>query len=184
MTPLSIPVVIEARHVRLTAAHVALLFGDGHAPFSLVPLEHTKRFATADVVEVRGPGGSCKQVRVLGPTVESTGVFVSNDDMHALGFGGSGLDSTCSIDGPRGTIVLASGVVHQLRRLVVTREVASEYGLTVGQGASVVVHGERARELRGVAVEIDAACYVGVYVADANAMDIGPTTSASLGSKS
>lgn len=182
MTTASIPVVIEARHVRLTAGHVEILFGAGHALSSLVPLELTGRFAAAEVVEVRGPAGSCKNVRVLGPVVDATSVFVSDGDKDLLGAGDA--TTTCSVDGPKGTVVLGSSVVRPLRRLVVTRELAALHGLAVSgtQAASVdiVVQAERARELRNVPVELGPVVYLGVDVTDANAMDVGPTTRAQL----
>jgi putative phosphotransacetylase len=183
-----IPVAIEARHVRLSSAHVALLFGRAHALHALATLEHTARFAAAEVVAIRGPAGVVDHVRVLGPAVNATTVFVNRDDMALLGLDmapalsvAAGRESaTCSIEGPSGSIVLGLDAVRRLRRLVVTNELAGAHGLTADASVDVVVHGERARELRGVHVEIGEALYLAIDVADANAVDVSPTTRAWL----
>lgn len=181
------PVVIEARHVRLSAAHIEMLFGAGHALLELVPLPGTGRFASADVVDVRGPSGTLKSVRVLGPVTAATRVYLSDDDVADCG-----LDANrggVSVDGPRGTLVLAAGAVMDVRRLVVPKGAAWS-----GASASidVLVRGERARELRGVPVEhggdagadgTEGVPWLAIDVANANAMDIGPATRATASSR-
>lgn len=184
MTKPTIPVVIETRHVRLTAAHVDLLFGTGYVLLPLVPLEFTERFAAAEVVVLRGPTGTLKNVRILGPTVGTTCVFLSDDDRSVLGLcpGGETPPSgeTCSIDGPRATIVIAGSDVRRVRRLVTTESFAAASGLATGAIVEVSVHGERDRELRGLAFEMGPALFVGLDVAEANTMEIGPGTRARL----
>ncbi len=176
------PVVIEARHVRLTAAHIEMLFGPGHALLELVPLPPTGRFASADVVDVRGPGSALKSVRVLGPVTSTTRVYLSDDDVADCGLDVNRTGGV-SIDGPRGTLVLAAGAVVDVRRLVMPRATAA----SAASGAlDLLVRGERARELRGVPVEASAEAgevWLAIDIDNANAMDIGPATRATASSR-
>lgn len=185
------PVVIEARHVRLSAAHVEMLFGAGHALLELVWLPPTGRFASADVVDVRGPSGTLKGVRVLGPIAGATRVYLSDDDVADCGLDGNRAGGV-SIDGPRGTLVLAAGAVLDVRRLVVPRQATGPSGETL----DVLVRGERARELRGMPVEqngdangggvgddANGGPWLAIDIANANAMDIGPLTRATASSR-
>lgn len=172
-------VIIEARHVRLTAAHIEMLFGAGHALLELVPLPPTGRFASADVVDVRGPSGTLKGVRLLGPIAASTRVYLSDDDVVDCGLDANRVGGV-SIDGPRGTLVLAAGAVADVRRLVAPRALVAAITATTGT-VDVLVRGERARELRGVPLEtVDEGkeVWLAIDVANANAMDIGPLTRA------
>lgn len=172
------PVLIEARHVRLSATHIELLFGVGHRLLELVFLPPTGRFASADVVDVRGASGVLKGVRVLGPVASATRVYLSDDDIADCGID---VDRTAglSVDGPRGTLVLGgTDAVFDVRRLVVPRATSAP---APGASIDLVVHSERARELRGVRVEAsdDAqAVWLGIDVSMANALDVGPATHA------
>lgn len=80
-----IPVAVSARHVHLSEAHVEALFGKGHQLTLMRQLTQTEGWAAAETVEVIGPKGSLKNVRILGPTRSQTQIEVSKTDTFALG---------------------------------------------------------------------------------------------------
>ena len=148
-------VVVAARHVRLSAAHLEILFGPGTALVDVCALPPTGTFASAAVVDVSGAAGGAalKSVRVVGPLVKSTELRVNARDAAAAGLvAGAG----CTLEGPRGTVVLAAGVTVGLRRLGLTAEALALNALTTGSVTNVTVRGERERELRDVPVAMAA----------------------------
>lgn len=177
-----LPVIIEARHVRLSAAHVELLFGAGHALVPLAPLPHTGRFACAEVVAVRGPGGALGNVRVLGPVAPATRVVLGDSDLEGLQ-----LEAGCTIDGPRSTLVVGKDAIRRLRRAPRGAAEAARRALVDGAHVDVQVRAERARELRGLPLEVDAELadsgYVAVEIGDANGLDVSAATRATLSSR-
>jgi putative phosphotransacetylase len=177
--PSSLPVLIAARHVRLSQPHLELLFGAGAALFELAPLPPTGGFAALELVEVRGPAGTLPRVRVLGPVAATTEVRLGLRDASALGLEPSG-GSGCTLVGPHGSVALAAGVHVGLRRLTLTGALAAQAGLAAGSRAQVHVLGERARELRDVPVELGESAWLDVDIEDANAIEVGPATRASI----
>ncbi len=172
------PVVVTVRHVRLSAAHLELLFGAGATLVDVCALPPTGTFASASVVDVRGPAGTLRHVRVLGPLVRQTEVRLLPREAGVLGLT-AGADSGCTLEGPHGTVVLAGGVHLGLRRLALGAHDAQEAGLIDGAHTGVIVRGDRERELRDVPVHVgEHGGWLEVDVDDANALDVGPHTHA------
>jgi acetate kinase len=80
-----IPVAVSARHVHLSQETVEALFGKGHQLTKMRSLSQTEGWAAEESVEVIGPKGSFKTVRVLGPTRKQTQIEVSKTDTFTLG---------------------------------------------------------------------------------------------------
>jgi acetate kinase len=80
-----IPVAVSARHVHLSQEAVEALFGKGHQLRKMRDLSQTEGWAAEETVEVIGPKGSFKTVRVLGPTRKQTQIEVSKTDTFTLG---------------------------------------------------------------------------------------------------
>jgi len=80
-----IPVAVSARHVHLSQEAVEALFGKGHQLTKMRSLSQTEGWAAEESVEVIGPKGSFKTVRVLGPTRTHTQIEVSKTDTFTLG---------------------------------------------------------------------------------------------------
>lgn len=197
MTPLArlvlrgppIPVAIGTRHVRLCAPHVEALFGPGHALRPLVPLSLPGEYACLETVTVRGPSGRVEDVRVVGPLLERTRVELPATVQAALQLSSCVRDSArvdgspgCTLEGPRGTVVLAEGVVHAPRQLFVPSAIVAELGVIDDEKVSVSVSGERARVLADVRVRVleGASLQLRVDVDDGNALELTPSTVAYL----
>lgn len=178
MTLQPLPVVVTARHVRLTAAHVEVLFGPGAKLVEIAAFSPSGTWAASDVVDVRGPGGEALRTRVVGPVVKNTEVRLLPRDAAALAIAPS--TSGCTLVGPHGTVVLATGVVVGLRRLCLSSADAAAAALGDGDRATVRVDSERPRDLRDVPVEVGASSFLCLEVDDAHALDLTPTSSARL----
>jgi acetate kinase len=120
-----IPVAISAHHVHLTQATIDRLFGENYALQRRGPLSQPGQFSACETVSLIGPrGGRLEHVRVLGPPRAADQVEISQTDAHVLGLEAplrlSGdLDATpgIALEGPRGKVVLKSGVVCALRHI-------------------------------------------------------------------
>lgn len=166
--------------------HDEVLFGTSSDPLDIAPLGASGTYATPRVVEVRGPSGILPRVRVIGPHCRQTEVRLSARDADALGMGiapvPNASDATrgCTLIGARGTVVLATGVIIGLRRLCIPTSLAAAAGIEDGARKSVLVRGDRLRELKEVPVEIGPGPWLVLSIEDANALEVGPTTIATL----
>jgi acetate kinase len=80
-----ISVAVSARHVHLSQETVEALFGKDYQLRKMRTLSQTEGWVAEETVEVVGPKGSFKTVRVLGPTRQQTQIEVSKTDTFTLG---------------------------------------------------------------------------------------------------
>lgn len=130
-----IPVAVSARHVHLSQEAVEALFGKGHQLKKMRSLSQTEGWAAEETVEVIGPKGSFKTVRVLGPTRKQTQIEVSKTDTFTLGVEApvrpSGkLEGTPRIK-LRGTVgeIETNGLIIAARHIHMSPEDAAKMGL-------------------------------------------------------
>ncbi len=133
----------SARHLHLTAEHVAVLFGEGHKLTVKKMLSQPGQFACEEKVTVKGERGELK-MSVLGPERKASQVEVSLTDARTLGVtapvresgdvAGSG---SCTLIGPCGTVELKEGVITAKRHIHLTPETAKELGVEDKQIVSV-----------------------------------------------
>lgn len=81
----AIPVAVSAHHVHLTQAAVEVLFGRGHVLTKLRELSQPGAWAAAETVDVMGPRGRLKHLRILGPCRAANQIEVSATETFALG---------------------------------------------------------------------------------------------------
>ena len=148
-----IPVAVSARHVHLSQSTLEKLFGPGYQLHPRSPLSQPGQYASVETVTLVGPRARLEDVRVLGPTRESDQVEVSRTDERILGIDApvrlSGdLESTPGIliEGPRGSVSLARGVVCALRHIHMSPADARRFDVKDGQ----VVQVEAGSETRAV----------------------------------
>jgi acetate kinase len=144
--PRTIPVAVSARHVHLTRATLAALFGAGHELRLLRPLSQPGQFAAEETVTLVGPAGRIGEVRVLGPPREADQVELSRSDEIVLGIDAplrvSGdLSGTPGIElvGPAGRVRIPHGVVQPLRHIHMSPGDAVALGVRHGQRVGVAV---------------------------------------------
>ncbi len=80
-----IPVAVSAHHVHLTEIAVEQLFGKGHTLTKYKALSQPGFWAAEEQVDVIGPRGEIKNLRVLGPCREQNQVEVAETETYKLG---------------------------------------------------------------------------------------------------
>lgn len=159
--PYQVPVGISARHVHLSREHVEILFGAGYRLTPEKSLSQPGQFACKEQVEVCGPKGSIKKVRILGPERKQSQVEIAFSDCRNLGITPSvrisgDLKETPGIllKGPVGEVSLKEGVIIADRHIHMTPEDAKWFGVSDGERVNVTVLGEKGGVLGGVLIRI------------------------------
>jgi acetate kinase len=80
-----IPIAVSARHIHPSQSLVEQLFGKGYQLTKARSLTQPEGWAANETVELIGPSGSFKKVRILGPTRTRTQIEVSATDTYTLG---------------------------------------------------------------------------------------------------
>ncbi len=164
-----IPVGISARHVHLSQKDVEALFGLGYKLTFFKPLSQPGQFAAEETLELIGPKGVIKKVRILGPVRPRTQVEISLSDARILGINppvrSSGdIEETPGIilRGPRGELQKDCGVIIAERHVHMTKREAKSFGLNDGEHIRVFVNGNKGGVLE----------YISVRVSDSYALDL------------
>jgi putative phosphotransacetylase len=127
---------ISNKHLHLSAAHIDILFGKGHQLTPIKELRQPGQFASEERVDIVGPKGTIKGLRVLGPARPETQVELSMTDARGIGLKApireSGkLEGTPGVTliGPEGEIELDRGAIIALRHIHLSPEQAAEAGV-------------------------------------------------------
>jgi acetate kinase len=119
-----IPIAVSARHIHPSQSLVELLFGKGYQLTKARNLNQPESWAANETVELIGPSGSFKKVRILGPTRARTQIEVSTTDTYTLGLHAPIRDSgaldgtpTVTVRGPTGEaktdgLIIAARHIH------------------------------------------------------------------------
>ncbi len=156
-----VPVEISARHIHLTQENVEKLFGKGYKISPLKELSQPGQYASKEVVDIVGPKGEIKNVRVIGPCRLFSQVEVSITDGRKLGdippvrvsgdiIGTPGI----LVKGPKGEIKLDKGLICAMRHIHISPDEAKQFGLEAKQRVSVEITGSRALIFKDVIVRI------------------------------
>lgn len=145
-----ITVGVSNRHLHLSQADLATLFGPDHQLTVMKDLSQPGQYAAEETVTLIGPKGSIEKVRVLGPVRKQTQVEVSLTDAFKLGIKApvreSG-DLTGSapliVEGPQGRIELDEGAILAWRHIHMHTSDAAEYGLKDKDMVNVRIGGDR-----------------------------------------
>lgn len=176
--PYQVPVGISARHVHLSRDHVEILFGAGYQLTPEKSLSQPGQFACKEQVEVWGPKGAIKKVRILGPERKQSQVEMASSDCRILGTQppvrtSGDLKETPGIllKGPVGEVSLKEGVIIADRHIHMTPEEARWFGVSDGDRVNVVVSGEKEGVLGRVLIRITSESRLDLHVDtdDANA---------------
>jgi putative phosphotransacetylase len=131
-----VPIGISNKHLHLSEKDLAKLFGEGYELTPYKTLVQPGQYAANEQVDILGPKGSFKNIRIIGPTRPQTQVEVSLTDARALGIdppvSESGkLDGSpgVKLKGPKGEVELECGAIVALRHIHLSPEQAREAGL-------------------------------------------------------
>ncbi len=141
---LTIPLGISNRHIHISQRDLEALFGPGYRLTMLRPISQKGQFAAEETLDVEGPKGMLKNVRIVGPTRRETQIEISPRDAHVLGVtapvrGSGDLAGTpgATLIGPMGRVTLAKGLIIPQRHIHMSPADARRFG--VYDGARVIV---------------------------------------------
>lgn len=146
----AIPVGVSNRHVHLSQADLALLFGSQSKLTVLKELSQPGQFACNEKVLLAGPKGFLEGVRVLGPTRSKTQVEIAPSDAIKLGIKAPVRDSGdlagsvgLTLVGPVGAVTLREGVILAARHIHMHTTDAARLGVVDKQRVKVRCPGPR-----------------------------------------
>lgn len=178
-----IPIAVSGRHVHLSAASLAALFGPDYTLTEDRALRQPGNWAAKERVTLVGPKGTFENVAILGPLRPQTQIEVSRTDSFALGIevpvrDSGKLDGTPTIRlvGPAGQID-TSGLIVAARHIHINPTDAEAMGLSDRQIVSVRVgEGERALTFARTLVRVQPTAFTEMHIDtdEANAAGIGP----------
>ncbi|MBR0598982.1 phosphate propanoyltransferase [Sinanaerobacter chloroacetimidivorans] len=159
---MKITVGISNKHAHLTQEQIEALFGKGYHLTFFRNIKQPDEFVSNEKIDVAGPKGILKDVRILGPAREKAQIEMTLTNARAIGVeakirvsahveGSSGV----TLIGPAGQIELKEGVIAAVRHLHMTPDEARTLGLHEGQRVAVETSGERAVIFKNVIVRID-----------------------------
>ena len=145
-----VPVGLSNKHLHLKAADIETLFGAGHELTNKKDLVQPGQFACEEVVDIVGPKGTLKNVRVLGPARPEIQVELSATDARAIGIKAPVRESGkvegtpgCKLVGPCGEVEIDHGVIVALRHVHLNPQQAEEAGVKDKDIVCLKVGGER-----------------------------------------
>jgi len=145
-----VPIGISNKHLHLSEQALATLFGEGHKLTPYKELVQPGQYAAHEQVDIVGPKGSFKNIRVIGPIRPATQVEVSLTDARTLGIDppvreSGKLEGSPGIKlvGPKGELELDFGAIAALRHIHLSPEQAKEAGLKDKDLVDVKVYGKR-----------------------------------------
>ena len=141
---------VSNKHLHLSEADLATLFGAGHKLTVRKPLGNSGQYAAEEQVDVIGPKGSFKAIRVLGPCRKETQVELAQTDARNIGLAlpvrESGmLDGSPGVKliGPAGEVTLKKGAIIALRHIHLSKEESEKSGYKDKDWVTVKTFGTR-----------------------------------------
>lgn len=182
-----VPVGISNRHIHLSKADVATLFGEGYALTPLKDLSQVGQFACKEQLTIIGPSmRAIEGVRVLGPERKASQVEISLTDAYQLRLrppvresGNLSGSAPITIVGPKGVVTLPEGCIIANRHIHMSPKEASQYGVKDFDRVTVeVVDATRPARWYGVQVRVHETFRLEMHVDtdDANSVGMNPKT--------
>lgn len=141
-----VEVEVSARHVHLTEADLAALYGPDAKLIPKRPLSQPGQFLSEQRITIAGPKGKLERTAILGPTRPATQVELSQSDCVKLGIkapvreSGDVTDSgACTLEGACGSITLREGAIIAQNHVHLTPDVARMMNLHDKQRVRVQV---------------------------------------------
>ncbi len=162
----------SARHIHLTDAAVATLYGEGAELIVKKMLSQPGQFATAnDKIKLVGPKGEM-MVSVLGPTRSANQIELSYTDARALGLKGVPVRESGDVAGtpglklvgPAGELEVDAGAIIAKRHIHMTPADAEGLGVTNGQIVKVLVKSERTTIFDDVVVRVSPSYALAMHI--------------------
>lgn len=176
-----LPIALSNRHIHLGKEDLEKLFGKGHELTVIKDLSQPGQYACEEVVDLVGPKGIIKNVRVLGPTRPNTQVEVSISDSFKLGVnpvirqsGDIKASPGIKLVGPKGEVEIEEGVIVASRHIHMHLDDAEKFGVKDNDIVKVRTSGERGLVFENVLVRAhkDFALEMHVDIEEGNASGV------------
>lgn len=171
MNKLLIPVGLSNRHLHLSKEHIDILFGKDYELTNFKDLSQPGQYASNEKVDIVGPKGTLKGVRVLGPARNSTQIEISISDGFVLGVKPPVRDSgdiTNSpggkIVGPKGEVEISEGIIAASRHIHMHTSDAEKFGVEDKELVKIKVEGKRGLVFENVLVRVNPAYALEMHV--------------------
>lgn len=156
-----VPIAMSNRHIHLSQKDLDVLFGANYELTKMKDLSQPGQFACDEKVDVTGPKGTLKGIRILGPTRPETQLEVSVADSFVLGIkppvrdSGDIADSPgVLIQGPAGSVEIQQGAIVASRHIHMHTSDAEQFGLKDKDEVQVQVDGKRGLIFSNVLVRV------------------------------
>lgn len=145
-----VPVGLSNRHIHLSKEHIETLFGEGYELTNFKDLAQPGQYACQEKVDIVGPKGTIKGVRVLGPARGNTQIEISFADGFALGVkppvrnsGDLAGSPGAKIVGPKGEVEMEEGIIAAARHIHMHTSDGEKFGIEDKEIVKVRVEGMR-----------------------------------------
>lgn len=178
---MKLPIALSNKHIHLSKSDLEKLFGEGYKLTVLKDLSQPGQYACEEKVDLVGPKGTIKGVRVLGPERPDTQVEISLADCFTLGVKApikeSGdIENTPGLKlvGPNGEVDIEKGVIVASRHIHMSLEDAKNFDVKDKDIVKVRTFGQRALVFENVLVRArqDFALEMHVDVEEGNAAGV------------
>ena len=141
---------ISNKHLHLSQEDLEKLFGASYELTHVKDLKQPGQFAAEEKVDIVGPKGTLKGIRILGPVRPETQVELAMTDARNIGMDApireSGvLDGSPGIKlvGPKGEIEIQKGTIIALRHIHLSAQQAEDAGVVDKELVDVITNGTR-----------------------------------------
>lgn len=154
-----VPVGISVRHIHLSRADVDRLFGRNYHLTPKKQLSQPGQYACEECLDVIGPKGELKKVRILGPERKATQIELAQTDCRNIGIsapvrssGDTAGTPGITLRGPLGEIFVPEGAIIADRHLHMSAAEAAAFGLKDGDRVQIRIGGVKPGILGNVLV--------------------------------
>ena len=166
-----VPVGISVRHIHLTRDDVDKLFGYGYQLTPKKALSQPGQFACEECLDIIGPKGELKHVRILGPERSATQIELAQTDCRNIGIkapvrssGDTKGTPGVTLRGPNGTLTVPEGVMIADRHIHMTPAQAAAFGLADGDRVQVKIDGPKPGVMGGVLIRANDKCALDFHI--------------------
>lgn len=156
-----LPVALSNRHIHVSQKDLDILFGEGYELTKMKDLSQPGQYACEEKVDIVGPKGTLKGVRILGPVRPQTQFELSVSDAFALGVkpmikNSGDITGTpgAKIVGPKGEVEIEEGIIVAARHIHMHTQDGKDFGVADKEIVSIKVGGERGLVFNNVLVRV------------------------------
>ena len=157
----TVPIGLSNKHIHVSQADLETLFGKGYQLTPMKDLSQPGQYAAEEKIDVVGPKGTLKGIRILGPVRPETQLEVSVGDGFCLGIKAPLRNSGDIADtpgvkliGPAGEVEIAKGAIVAARHIHMSTEEGATYGLKDKDVVCVKLDGPRGLTFDNVLVRV------------------------------